>query len=24
LDQQVVPRVAGNLESFFDSAWRPG
>jgi len=24
LDQQVVPRVAGNLECFFDNAWRPG
>ena len=24
LNQQMVARVAGNFECFFDSAWRPG
>jgi hypothetical protein len=24
LDQQMVPGLAGRLERFFDSAWRPG
>ena len=24
LDQKMVPRIAGALKSFFDSAWHPG